>query len=175
MKKLDIKIRTIQEAVKLLNRKGKNNANFGNRYAKKLLCIDCGKEIFDYRHQRCVKCGGIQRGLKLKGRKRPEHSKLMTGKGNPAYVDGNSYLPYTEDFTRQLKREIRERDNHECQLCDIIEEVLNQLLDVHHIDYNKENCSKQNLISLCRKCNIKVNLNRDFWFAYFTYIMEQKC
>jgi len=31
---------------------------------------------------------------------------------------------------------------------------------------------KDNLITLCRQCNTRVNFNRDYWFAYFTYIME---
>ena len=45
-------------------------------------------------------------------------------------------------------------------------------LDVHHIDYNKQNCKENNLISLCQNCHITTNGNRDFWFAYYTYIME---
>ena len=187
MKKLDIKIRTIQEAIKLLNRKGKNNPMFGlkgkNHPAYKhggiAYCIDCGKEIISsHPHKRCVKCGGIQRGLKLKGRKRPEHSKLMSGKGNPAYINGLSNLPYTLEFSDDLKLRIRIRDNFECQLCHKSEEQeiieLHRVLTCHHIDYNKKNCSEINLLSLCHKCNIKVNLNRDYWFAYFTYIMENR-
>ena len=31
-----------------------------------------------------------------------------------------------------------------------------------------------NLISTCGKCNRKANYNRDYWFAYFTYVMENR-
>jgi len=43
---------------------------------------------------------------------------------------------------------------------------------IHHIDYNKLNCQSNNLICLCKKCNSKVNFNRDYWYAYFRYIMD---
>jgi hypothetical protein len=35
------------------------------------------------------------------------------------------------------------------------------------------NCNEENLITLCQQCNSKVNGKRDFWFAYFTEIIEQ--
>lgn len=44
---------------------------------------------------------------------------------------------------------------------------------VHHIDDNKQNCKKNNLITTCNQCNIKANFNRDYWYAYFTYIVEE--
>jgi hypothetical protein len=154
---------------------GKNHPAYKN--GGLFYCIDCGKQLNkSHPTKRCSKCGGIQRGLKLKGRKRPEHSKLMTGKGNPAYIDGNSYLPYTEDFTNDLKFLIRARDNFKCKNCNKTEEQevidLNRVLTCHHIDYNKVNCLKENLISLCHRCNIIANKNRDYWFAYYTYITE---
>ena len=37
----------------------------------------------------------------------------------------------------------------------------------NHIDYNKLNCNPNNLISLCRKCHMKTNSNRDYWINYF--------
>jgi len=43
---------------------------------------------------------------------------------------------------------------------------------VHHINYNKQNNKEDNLITSCRGCNLKVNINRDYWYAYFIYLME---
>jgi 5-methylcytosine-specific restriction endonuclease McrA len=43
-------------------------------------------------------------------------------------------------------------------------------LDVHHIDYDKDNLSPNNLITLCRRCHVKTNNNRDFWRNYFVSI-----
>ena len=72
-----------------------------------------------------------------------------------------SYEPYSIDWTETLKRSIRERDHYICQLC-------NQYgNNVHHIDYDKENCNPKNLINLCRSCNAKVNFNRKQWTIHF--------
>ena len=79
--------------------------------------------------------------------------------------------PYSIDWTETLKRAIRERDNYICQLCgktQIAEvEEIEMKLAVHHIDYNKKNCNPDNLITLCCKCHIKTNQNRDYWIKFF--------
>jgi 5-methylcytosine-specific restriction endonuclease McrA len=77
---------------------------------------------------------------------------------------------------------IRKRDNFECQYCGLTEEQeikkYNRVLCVHHIDYNKENCKESNLISFCLDCHSKTNgdkkLDRDYWFVYCTYIIQNK-
>jgi len=93
-------------------------------------------------------------------------------------VDGRSYEPYPSDFNNILKRCIRKRDNYTCQKCYKTQKqeliTINKKLSIHHIDYNKFNCSEFNLITLCNKCNHTVNSNRDYWFAYFIYAMENK-
>ncbi len=109
----------------------------GNRLKiKEHRCIDCGKEISNYKYKRCNSCAQIKR----------------------------------------LKDQIRKRDNYTCQNCDMTEEehiiVLGEVLSVHHIDYNKKNCNKNNLISLCRQCNARVNFNRKYWKEYFEIKIE---
>lgn len=39
-------------------------------------------------------------------------------------------------------------------------------IDVHHIDYNKNNNNKDNLISLCISCHVKSNWKRKDWMKY---------
>lgn len=74
--------------------------------------------------------------------------------------------PYSKYFNRELKKQIRNRDNNTCQLCHI--NNYHQNLDVHHIDYNKKNCSSLNLISLCRRCHLKTNHgSRKNWISLF--------
>ena len=80
---------------------------------------------------------------------------------------GISFEPYNFDFNKELKELIRQRDNYQCQLCGMPECENIRKLDIHHIDYDKENCSPDNLITLCRKCNSKVNFNRNYWTNYF--------
>jgi len=60
-----------------------------------------------------------------------------------------------------IRRIILNRDNHICQKCH------KKGNTVHHIDYNKQNCKEDNLITLCRKCNLEVNFNKEKWINKF--------
>jgi len=114
------------------------------------------------------------------GRKRTQEEKDKISKNNARYwlgkkgenssgwKGGKSFEPYTTDWTITLKRAIRERDNYICQLCSQYGNT------VHHIDYDKKNCNLNNLITLCRKCNTKVNFNREFWKHYFQSICNKE-
>lgn len=100
------------------------------------------------------------------GKKRPEHSKKMSGKNNPNWVGGKSFEPYTTKFNIKLKKLIKERDNHICQICG------NKGNNIHHINYNKEDCKPENLILLCRSCHSKTNGNRIYWINYFKEMLK---
>ena len=94
------------------------------------------------------------------------------GDKNNFWIDGRTALnnPYPDDWTDTLKESIRQRDNYICQECGTHQDELkgwNKKLDIHHIDYDKKNCNPDNLIALCRKCHIKTNFNREYWFNYF--------
>lgn len=80
---------------------------------------------------------------------------------------GISFQEYSRDFNDQLKELIRSRDNYTCQLCGIPECECCRKLDIHHIDYNKQNDLPSNLVSLCGGCNSKVNWQRKGWIKYF--------
>lgn len=107
----------------------------------------------------------------VSGNKNPMYGK--TEQNAPAWLGGISKLPYAFKFTMLLKESIRRRDNYICQKCKITQKNHYRKLDVHHIDYDKQNCKESNLITLCNRCNLKVNYNRDYWYAYFTYIIEE--
>lgn len=131
------------------------------------------------------------RSSPLKGRKIPEEiRKKMSNnrKGIPSWKKGKHYLhlqrenssnwrggisnePYSYFFNKELKEKIRKRDNYECQVCHITEEehiiVIGEVLSIHHIDYDKKNYKEDNLVSLCRGCNARVNFNREYWKEYF--------
>ncbi len=91
-----------------------------------------------------------------------------------AWRGGLSFIPYTQEFNKQLKDIIRNRDNHKCQLCGMPEIENCKALTVHHIDYDKKNSSQHNLISLCVSCNTKVNTNRAYWSMYFRKFLQSK-
>ena len=53
--------------------------------------------------------------------------------------------------------------------------VVGKSLTVHHVDYNKENCYKENLITLCMSCNIRANYNRGYWIEYYKNKIKEIC
>ncbi len=90
---------------------------------------------------------------------------------NPNWKGGISFNPYSKEFTKELKLIIRTRDNFTCCLCKKTEreelEELNRVLCVNHIDFNKLNCKIDNLNTLCLRCNVKINREREYWTNYF--------
>ena len=90
------------------------------------------------------------------GRKKEKHHNWKGGK---------SFEPYSLDWTETLRRSIRKRDNYICQLCDKQQGDIAH--DIHHIDYNKQNCNPNNLITLCHSCNARVNYKREYWTNFF--------
>ncbi len=90
------------------------------------------------------------------------------------YIHGQGYAPYSIKFNNQLKLKIRQRDHYKCQICRMTEKkhiiVYGRVIEIHHIDYNKQNCEENNLITTCKQCNLRANKNRDYWYAYFMYI-----
>jgi 5-methylcytosine-specific restriction endonuclease McrA len=89
------------------------------------------------------------------------------GSKSHLWKGGVHLSPYSSDWTGSLRESIRTRDNLICQECGVHQDELERRLDVHHIDYNKENCNPSNLISLCRICHILTNGNRTYWTNYF--------
>ncbi len=86
---------------------------------------------------------------------------------NSAWLGGISFEPYGIEFNLRLKNLIRKRDNQICLNCGIHREKLKEALCVHHINYDKKCHIEQNLISLCRKCHIITNKNREYWTKLF--------
>ena len=101
-------------------------------------------------------------------------SKHLSMENNGCWNNGSSFKPYSIKFTKQLKLKIRIRDGYKCQLCGITEIEHAKNLSIHHINYNKLNCKKSNLITLCRICNSKVNANRKYWKKYFHGLLKKE-
>jgi len=131
-------------------------------------CLDCGKKLGDYRAKRCQKCN-TEYGIKNNGY---WGCAGLKGKESYSWIDGRSFEPYSPEFTVECKESIRKRDNYECQNCGMTEEehliVYGQVLQVHHIDYDKKNCKEDNLITTCLSCNIRANYNRNYWIEFYT-------
>jgi len=96
------------------------------------------------------------------------------GNKNPNWIGGRSFLPYGPKFNKQLKYLIRQRDNFTCQFpgCNLKEN--GHAFCAHHIDYDKKNCSFNNLVLLCPEHNGKVNSNRGYCKAVFQQLIKNK-
>jgi len=122
--------------------KGKNAGKNNPAYGK------FGEDSWTYGTKRTDRVKRLMSALK-KGK--------YTKELNPNWKGGKSFELYPEEFNKELKTKIRKRDKFVCQLCGL------NGYDVHHIDYNKMNCTEQNLITLCRRCHPKTNHNRERW------------
>jgi hypothetical protein len=94
------------------------------------------------------------------------------GSSHPNWRNGLSFEPYGIEFNKTLKEKIRKRDNYLCQECKVNQKELGYKLHIHHIDYNKQNNSENNLISLCRSCHCQTTWNRDDWKEYYKNMLE---
>lgn len=94
----------------------------------------------------------------------PEYRGKISGENSHSWRGGISFEPYPPDFTRYLKKMIRERDGCKCGLCGVPDS-----LQIHHINYDKEDSRPQNLITLCVSCHMKTNFNRGMWEEFFMF------
>lgn len=153
----------------------------GNRFCS----IKCSKLKLE--PIKCVVCGKIfrppQKGSHGSTRTHcsrkcyAEHRKLLyRGQNCPSWLGGKSFEPYGTEFNKELREEIRKRDNYRCQQCfrnqgelymNTKAGIRPRKLYVHHIDYNKTNNDTSNLISLCLVCHAQTNYGRKDWTEYF--------
>jgi hypothetical protein len=100
------------------------------------------------------------------------------GENNPSWIDGRSYLPYPQEFNEKLRNRIRKRDNYKCKNCGMEKKAhikkYRRNLEIHHIDYDSQNCEEKNLITLCKDCNLKANKKREFWKKYYQRLIKVK-
>ena len=162
-----------------------------------LICQWCGKKYFRNKHQInkskycCQLCHNKANGNNLKGTHILEKTKQkisLSRLGVPRlnfraenasnWKGGIAKLPYRYEFNEELKNKIRKRDNYKCRICEKSQEQslieIRKKLDIHHIDYSKDNNLEDNLITLCRSCHSKTNFKREYWQQYFKLIMEVK-
>jgi len=127
-----------------------------------------GKKL-SKKHKENIGLAGKGRKAWNKGIKQTDVAKKINrekhlGEKNNAWRGGISLGKYSVDWTRTLRIAIRERDEYICKICG--EKQGDKTHPVHHIDYDKQNCNTNNLITLCDRCHKKTNFNRDYWIEY---------
>lgn len=180
-------------ASKLKMRSGSNAGNFKGGNVK-FYCSYCGKESektlskFNGESKRssnhyCSReCFNKWRSENIRGEKchtfgkkwdNETRKKLSTtrlkiakyGPDHPSWKGGDEIYPLKFDVL--LKRKVRKLYLFTCQCCG------KNGYDIHHIDYDKNNCSLDNLIVLCRSCHASTGGNRSFWTSHFKYLKQQ--
>ena len=89
---------------------------------------------------------------------------------HPNWQGGKSYEPYPLEWVNELRESIRKRDHYKCKLCLVPQQECKRKLSIHHIDYNKNNLNKDNLISLCQDCHGRVNYRREDWQNFLSIL-----
>ena len=149
-----------KEGYTLLTKKYINNK-------QKLVCLCDRHHKFKIRFdswqqgRRCPVCKGINMSI------------TRLGSNHPNWQGGISFEPYCEIWKdKEFKLDIMERDAYSClnPYCYCNDEVLS----IHHIDYNKKNCHPSNLITVCRSCNSRANYDRRWHKAWYQAIMHKR-
>ena len=167
--------------------KGKNNPFYGSK-----LFVGENNPMYGKKHTEEVRQKIKENHVDFSGENHPMYGKNQTEetrqkirdkalerfsdpRNHPSYQNGISFEPYGMEFNKELKQLILERDNYTCQCPDCrIENP--KTLDVHHIDYDKQNNNPENLTTLCHSCHAKTNgkNNRQYWAEFYQNIMKSK-
>lgn len=142
---------------------GKNNPMYGKIHSKK------AKEAISKINKGNKYALGCKRSKKTREKISKNHADF-SGSNHPNWKGGLKKFPYNFDFDEKLKLFIRKRDDFSCQFCGINEN--GKAYIPHHIDYDKMNSSKNNLILLCVSCNSKANYQREKWQFLFETLQE---
>jgi len=98
----------------------------------------------------------------------------MVGPGNPNWKGGISYEPYCPVWKdKEYKEDIKLRDGNKCLNPGCSSKKPDDLV-IHHIDYDKKNCGPNNLITICRSCNGKANIDREWHKDWYTSIIKKR-
>lgn len=154
-----------------------------NKKSRQIIkCAYCGENVskikcFDKKHAFCNReCYyKYRKYIYIQPSGEKSHWYKKKGEETPNWQGGKSLEIYPPEFDKYLKEEIRKRDNYLCQLCDSKDKK--RELSVHHIDYNKNNSSPQNLVSLCVSCHSSTNgnsKNREFWKEHLKIYVKNK-
>jgi len=151
------------------------------KYGTDLFCSKNCQNVFQvginnpkyvYVNKKCQICNKDiphERALKKETKCCSKECKIQSfsGKNHYLWKGGVSFISYPKEFTKNLKNNIKNRDNFECQCCGKSQKEEN--LAIHHIDSNKFNCSEENLITTCQKCNNAAKKMQDYWVNFYKY------
>jgi hypothetical protein len=167
-------------------KKETSRQNFGTDYP-----IQNEKKKEEYK-QKIIETYGVDNISKLDSVKEKKKETCLTNWGEDNYSKtaefiisnsrennhnwrgGISYNKYCEIFLlKEFRDIIIERDSIKC-LNPHCSKADNTDIIIHHIDYNKQNCSPANLITLCRSCNSIANFDRNWHESWYKAIILKR-
>ena len=120
---------------------------------KKAICIICGNPAhIKYCSDECQGIG-------------------MSGENSSRWNGGPKI--YSIEWNNKFKKMIRDRDNNKCMRCGRAREEFNRALDVHHIDANPQNTTKENCITLCIPCHNLTKNKGEFFNEGFRNMLKR--
>jgi len=155
-----------------------------NKYVPTEFCSkSCGKLASGFKHSDATK---NKIGKSMVGNKhmlgkthslktKLKLSEITSSKCGPQasnWRGGISFEPYCSDWTKEYKEYIRERDGDTCLNPDCW--CKDDVLTIHHINYDKKNCGPENLITVCRSCNSRANKDRRWHKAWYQAIINKR-
>ena len=130
-----------------------------------IICENCGEKR--YLNPAKIRDGQVCCSVKCQGENR-------SGAKNPAWNGGTSRELYGIEFGPRLKEEIRKRDNYTCQFPECGQIQNGHAFPIHHVDYERKNNEKFNLITLCNPHHSMANYDRAYWQSYFQDLQEAR-
>lgn len=121
-----------------------------------ITCHNCGDD-FDTLPSRADRAKYCSRGCYYDGMDMP------TGEDHWSWKETPDHRPAGEEWV-ELRRQVRERDAYECQVCGVAESDMDRQLDVHHLRRVRDRddaraqvtADAENLVALCRSCHRRV-------------------
>ncbi len=132
-------------------------------------CLVCGKDFAVYKSTLAPR--GHDKGLYCS---QACSAQGLSGANCYMWKGGISFAPYPVAWTGQVKREIKNRDNHKCAFCGKADGTTKRKHGIHHIDYNKSNLIRSNLLTLCSACHGRTNHDREHWRGVLHSLMESQ-
>jgi hypothetical protein len=129
--------------------------------------------ICSEKHKHSIRWDDWKQGIRCPTCADIRHSIKVSGSMHPNWQGGISCEPYCEIWTKEYKEYIKERDGHKC-LNPYCSSKKPEALAIHHIDYNKKNCHPSNLITVCRSCNSRANVDRDWHQTWYQAIIKNR-
>ena len=147
-----------EERIKIsIRQMGKNNSFYNQKHTRET--------------KNKISRKGSQHGMY--GKKHTKETKRKISLINGGTGIPYEYSEYSLEFDNNLKEKIRFRDKYKCRNCGCSQLENGRQLDVHHIDYNKQNCEIINLVALCIPCHRKTNANRKCWKEYYNALLQK--